>query len=145
MKTLLKNLLYTGLLGLAGTTLTMAAPVSGNPENKPTTSWVTSTDASFRMRTVHTQDNRISVHIQNPGLERLWLNLRTLDGEDVLHLPLPEHQVTHLIRLDLTHLTDGSYRVEVVSGINKVTAILSLVPADTFVPEFGATVPENGQ
>lgn len=130
MKMLLNTLLFAGLIGLITATLSLATGMENNPERRPKTGWVTSTDVAFKVRATQLPDNQLSIHVQNPGFERLWLNLRTLDGEDIFHLPLPESQVMHQLQLDISHFHPGAFRIEVVSGTNKVATIVPLQPID---------------
>ncbi len=143
MKTRLTYLLCTGLISLLTATLSLATHVKTNPERKPNTGWITSTDVVFKIRATQTQDNQLTLHVQNPGFERLWLNLRTLDGEDVFHLPLSESQAMHVVNLDIRHLVAGPYRVEVFSGINKVATIIPLALTDLNAPETSPALPDG--
>lgn len=124
MKMYLKNLLFISLTALLGGTPGMAADRTDNPERRAT-DWVASTDVAFKIRTFHTNDGQLSIQIQNPNLERLWIKLRKPDRADLVHFQLPDPQFMHQIQLGLSHLAEGPYQIEVVSGMHKIVTIVA--------------------
>lgn len=119
MKTSLK-IAATGLL-LAIIAVT-AAFANDNETNRPgaSTSWVAPASKTFTVRSM--QDNRgdLLVWVNNTVKQAMTLRLTDLRGNEMTWMALGNRPQAHAIRLDLSEVPDGTYRLEVMSGTEKI-------------------------
>lgn len=128
MKTLPCSLFSAGLLlNLLVTAPLLATDTLPNPERKWTSSgWVSSPDASFNARTYQADNGDMVVQVTNRSLRQLTIQMQTLRGEEVAHVPVAKSKEQLAVRLDVSELTDGDYRIIISTDNERIVKLVSL-------------------
>jgi len=133
MKSLSNSLLCVSLLSLLATAPLLATDT--NPDSKLSSSgWVTAMDASFNTRTYQDEKGDLIVQVNNRSVGVLTIQMQTTRGEEVAYVPVDRRPAQLSIRLDVSELTDGDYRLIVATDTEKIVTIVSLTtPASTSI------------
>ncbi|MCY7357724.1 MAG: hypothetical protein LH609_09665 [Rudanella sp.] len=133
MKSLSNSLLCVSLLSLLATAPLLATDT--NPDRKLSSSgWVTAMDASFNTRIYQDEKGDLIVQVNNRSVGVLTIQMQTTRGEEVAYVPADRRPAQLSIRLDVSELTDGDYRLIVATDTEKIVTIVSLTtPASTSI------------
>ncbi|MEZ0487506.1 hypothetical protein [Fibrella aquatica] len=125
MKSLLNTTCVAGVFALLISTSSAAS--ANEPTNEATRlGWVASPTASFNVRTSQSADGHLVVHISNRSQRGLTLQVETVSGADLAVIPVSRRSAQFGVKLNVSELEDGQYRLVVSSSKEKVVKLVNL-------------------
>ena len=117
MKTLLKPLLLSFTLSLVTLSATLA---DRNPGNR------TSTAATFKTGIYTTAEGKLQIGLEKETGGAVDIKLKNADGKVFFTQHLSKKERAVRLRLNLSELPDGEYKLEVTNGVDVTTHSVQL-------------------
>lgn len=118
---------------LLGALTTSAALANDNETRRASasTNWVAPASKSFTVRSK--QDNRgdLLVWVNNTVKQSMTLRLVDQRGNEMTWVHLGNRPQVHAVRLDLSEVPDGDYRLEIMSGKEKIVKNVAINTPET--------------
>ncbi len=95
------------------------------------TAWVQSPCATFEMRTYQDAKGDLIVQVNNRSGRDLAVTLQTDRSEKLAYVPISRQQGVFTVKLDVTEIPAGLYRVAIVADTEKAVQLVRLLSPAT--------------